>query len=178
MPDLELAHTSDLDAATLAAARGLLEAVFEDDPLTDADWEHGLGGIHALVWEDAELVGHASVIQRRLIHRGSALRTGYVECVGVRADRRRRGHGSLMMAALGRVIRGAYELGALGATDEAASLYAAHGWELWRGPTSALTVAGVTRTPDADGCVWVLRVDAALDLDGPLVCDWRDGDVW
>ena len=29
------------------------------------DWEHALGGLHALMWEEAELVGHASLIQRR-----------------------------------------------------------------------------------------------------------------
>ena len=67
---LRTAHTSDLDATTLAAARTLLDDVFEGE-LTDSDWEHGLGGVHALVWEDdGELVGHASVIQRRLIHAG------------------------------------------------------------------------------------------------------------
>ena len=32
--------------------------------ISDADWEHGLGGLHAMVWEGAELVGHGSVVQR------------------------------------------------------------------------------------------------------------------
>lgn len=41
-----------------------------------------------MAWEGDALVGHASVIQRRLSIRGRALRTGYVEGVGVRADRR------------------------------------------------------------------------------------------
>ncbi|MGH2944169.1 MAG: GNAT family N-acetyltransferase, partial [Solirubrobacteraceae bacterium] len=98
------AHTADLDAATLTAARSLLDAVFTGE-MTDHDWEHALGGVHALVWEAGELVGHASVVQRQLIHRGRALRTGYVEGVGVRADRRRRGHGAAMMAELERVVR-------------------------------------------------------------------------
>jgi aminoglycoside 2'-N-acetyltransferase I len=124
------------------------------------------------------LVGHASVIQRRLLHAGQALRAGYVEGVGVRADRRRRGHGGAMMDALERVIRGAYDLGALGSTEEAASLYASRGWKLWRGPTSAMTATGIVRTEDADGCLWVLPVTVPLDLDGALVCDWRGGDVW
>jgi hypothetical protein len=34
--------------------------------MTDADWEHALGGIHALAYEDGVLIGHASVIQPRL----------------------------------------------------------------------------------------------------------------
>ncbi|MEA2156299.1 MAG: aminoglycoside 2-N-acetyltransferase, partial [Solirubrobacteraceae bacterium] len=155
MPDVRSAHTADLDAATLAAARDLLDAVFEGDFEQD-DWEHALGGIHALVWEGEALIGHAAVVQRRLLHGGRALRAGYVEGVGVRADRRRRGHGAAMMDVLERVVRGAYELGALGAADDAAGFYAARGWTPWRGPTSTLTPSGVRRTPDEDGGVFVL----------------------
>jgi aminoglycoside 2'-N-acetyltransferase I len=174
---LHTAHTADVDAATLRAARALLDAVFEGD-MSDHDWEHSLGGVHALAWEAGELVGHASVVQRRLLHGGRALRAGYVEGVGVRADRRGRGHGAAMMEALERVVRGAYELGALGTTGEAADFYAARGWERWRGPTSALTPAGIARTEEEDGSVYVLPGTLPLDLSGELTCDWRDGDVW
>jgi aminoglycoside 2'-N-acetyltransferase I len=177
MTQLRTAHTADLDTATLEAARALLNAVFEGD-MTDHDWEHALGGVHALVWEGSQLIGHASVVQRRLLHGGRALRTGYVEGVGVRANRRRRGHGAAMMEALERVVRGAYELGALGATDQAAELYDARGWRLWHGPTSALTPTGISRTEEDDGCIYVLPGAARLDLSGELTCDWRDGDVW
>jgi aminoglycoside 2'-N-acetyltransferase I len=175
--DLRTAHTSDLDAATLRAARDLLATVFAGD-FDDHDWEHSLGGIHALVWEDGALVGHASVIQRRLVHGGRALRAGYVEGVGVHPDRQHRGHGTAMMDALGRVIHGAYDLGALGATDEAVPLYAATGWRPWEGPSYALTPDGVVRTAEEDGSIWVLEADAALDRSGTLTCDWRDGSVW
>lgn len=176
-PEAHTAHTSDLDAGTLAAARALLEHVFAGE-LSEHDWEHALGGVHALVWEGGELVGHGAVVQRRLLHGGRALRAGYVEGVGVRADRRRSGHGAAIMRALERIVRGAYDLGALGTTEEGAPFYAALGWETWRGPTSALTPAGVERTPGEDGGILVLRGDVVLDLDGPLVCDWRDGDPW
>jgi aminoglycoside 2'-N-acetyltransferase I len=178
MAELRIAHTAELDATTLAAARSLLDDVFADDPLTEPDWEHCLGGMHALLREGDELIGHGSVVQRRLLHQGRALRTGYVEGVGVRAGRRRRGHGSALMAALEQIIRGGYDLGALGATDEAAALYAGRGWRLWTGPTSALTPDGVRRTPAEDDCIYVLPVTVELDLSLPLTCDWRDGDVW
>ena len=177
MTELRMAHTAELDTATLDAARALLDAVFADD-MTDDDWDHALGGVHALVWEGDDLVAHASVVQRRLLHGGRAWRTGYVEGVAVRADRRGRGHGAAVMDALERVVRRAYDLGALGATDEAANLYAARGWQLWRGRTSAVSPTGIRRTPDDDGNVYVLPVAAALDLSGELTCDWRDGDVW
>ena len=177
MIEVRTAHTAELDSATLGAARALLDAAFGGD-MTDDDWEHALGGVHALVWEGDEPIGHASVVQRRLLHRGRALRSGYVEAVGVHANRRRRGHGAAMMEALERVVRGAYALGALAATGEAADFYAARGWQLWRGPTSALKPRGIQRTEKHDGDIYVLPVAARLDLSGELTCDWRDGNVW
>ncbi|WP_187145172.1 MULTISPECIES: GNAT family N-acetyltransferase [unclassified Streptomyces] len=175
--DVRTAHTAELDAADLRAARALLEEVF-DDGLTDHDWEHVLGGVHVLVWEGAELIGHGSLVQRRLLHGGRALRAGYVEGVGVRADRRGRGHGATVMQGLERVARRAYDLGALGATDEAAAFYVARGWKRWQGPTSALTPGGIVPTPAEDGCVHVLPLTVPLELSRELTCDWRDGDVW
>ena len=177
MSEVRTAHTADLDAGVLKAARALLDDVFAGD-MSDHDWEHALGGVHALVWEGAELIGHASVIQRRLLHGGRALRASYVEGVGVRADRRGRGHGAAMMDALERVVRGAYELGALSATDEAAAFYAARGWKLWQGPSSALTPTGIERTEEEDGCIHVLPLTVPLDVVGELTCDWRDGGLW
>lgn len=177
MAELRTAHTADLDAANLEAARVLLDEAFHGE-VTDADWEHALGGIHALVWDGPALIGHGSVIQRRLLHRGRALRAGYVEAVAVRADRQGQGHGAAVMGALERVLRGAYDLGALGSTTEGAGFYAARGWQLWRGPSSALTPVGIRPTSDDDGCLYVFELGVPLDLSGELTCDWREGDVW
>jgi aminoglycoside 2'-N-acetyltransferase I len=177
MAEVRTAHTADLAPSTLAAARALLERAFEGN-MSVHDWEHALGGVHALVWEGGELIGHASVIQRRLLHGGRALRAGYVEGVGVRADSRRRGYGAALMEPLEGVISRAYDVGALSATDAGARLYAARGWELWRGPTSALTPTGIVRTEDDDGTVYVLQGAEPLDLATELTCDWRDGDLW
>jgi aminoglycoside 2'-N-acetyltransferase I len=175
--ELRTAHTADLDPAVLGAARALLDDVFSGE-VTEADWEHALGGVHALVWDGPALIGHGSVIQRRLLHRGRALRAGYVEAVAVRPDRQGEGHGAALMGALERVLRGAYDLGALGSTDAGAGFYAARGWKLWQGPSSALTPAGIRATPEDDGCLYVFELAVPLDLSGALTCDWRDGDVW
>ena len=177
MATVRTAHTADLDPATLRAARALLDAAFAG-AFDDSDWDHALGGIHALALEGDELVAHASLVQRRLLYGGRALRTGYVEAVGVRPDRRRRGHGALVMAALERVIRGAYDAGALSATDDGAALYTARGWVRWAGPTSVLTPSGLARTEEDDGSVFVLPAGAALDPALALACDWRDGAPW
>jgi aminoglycoside 2'-N-acetyltransferase I len=176
MTEVVTAHTSDLGADTLAAARALLFEAFDD--MTEEDWRHNLGGVHALAWEDGELIGHASVVQRRLIHGGRALSAGYVEGVGVRADRRRRGHAGRLMGEIERVIRASYELGALGATAAAAPLYRSHGWRAWEGRTFALTPEGVVRTEEEDDTVHVLQVNVPLDVTGDITCDWREGDVW
>jgi aminoglycoside 2'-N-acetyltransferase I len=177
LSEVRTAHTADLDHETLAAARALMEDAFGGD-FEEADWRHALGGVHALAWDGEALIGHASVVQRRLLHGGGVLRAGYVEAVAVREDHRRRGHGGALMDPLERVIRRAYDVGALGATDAGAALYLSRGWRRWEGPTSALTPAGVRRTPDEDGFIFVLPVDAPLDLTGELTCDWREGDVW
>jgi aminoglycoside 2'-N-acetyltransferase I len=172
-----LLHTAELDADTLSRSRRLLDDVFGQE-MTAEDWQHALGGLHALVWDGADLIGHASVVQRSLIHRGRALRAGYVEGVGVAMPHRGNGHGAALMAAIERVIRRAYHLGALGSTAEAAGFYAHRGWQRWEGPTSALTPEGIVRTEDCDGCVYVLAVDRPLELAAGLTCGWREGDLW
>jgi aminoglycoside 2'-N-acetyltransferase I len=76
------------------------------------------------------------------------------------------------------LARRAYDVAALGATDEAVSFYESRGWRQWVGPSSAMTPTGLRRTPEDDGGIYVLPLSASLDLDGELVCDWRDGEVW
>jgi aminoglycoside 2'-N-acetyltransferase I len=177
MAELRIAHTADVDPTLLDAAHAMLVTAFGHG-FEPTDWDNALGGIHALLLEDGEVVGHASVVQRRLLHGGRALRTGYVEGVGVRADQRRRGHGLVLMRALEPFIRRGYDLGALGATDAGAALYVRCGWQRWRGPVSTVTAGGIARVPEEDGCVYVLAGRAPLDLDGDLVSDLREGDPW
>ena len=176
--DYVVGHTADVDPALLARARALMDAAFDGD-FGESDWEHCLGGLHAVATAGDEVVGHAAVVQRRLLHGGRALRAGYVEGVGVRPGWQGRGIGGGLMGRVERVIRAAYDVGALGATDEGVPLYVAHGWEPWRGPLAVLAPAGTVPTPDDAGAVYVLATPAApLDLDGERACDWRDGDVW
>lgn len=174
-PVVQLAHTAQLDRATLRAIRALLDGVFGGGMSDDA-WDHALGGMHALVWEPEQLVAHASVVQRRLMHQGRALRAGYIEAVAVRADRRGRGYGDLVMDEVERVIRVAYEIGALGATAAGAGFYRHRGWRRWEGRRWALAPSGPMRTQEGD--VYVFEVGIALNVSGDLTCDWRDGDIW
>jgi aminoglycoside 2'-N-acetyltransferase I len=50
---------------------------------SEDDWDHALGGMHALVHYHGALIAHAAVVQRRLISRGTPLRAGYLEGVAV-----------------------------------------------------------------------------------------------
>jgi aminoglycoside 2'-N-acetyltransferase I len=173
---LEVVHTGHLPPDVLAQARVLLDAVFAGE-LTDSDWEHCLGGLHALAWQGDELVGHAALVSRRLLLAGRTLRAGYVEGVAVRADVRRRGVGGALMEPLEQAARRAYDVVALATSDAGTAFYASRGWLSWQGPTSALTPAGVVRTPDDDACVMVLP-GPDLDRNAALTCDWREGDPW
>lgn len=174
---LRLAHTADLEPVELGHARALLDAAFEGD-LSDEDWDHGCGGLHALVHDETGLAAHGSVVMRRVRHRGRWLRTGYVEAVAVRADVRRTGLGGRVMAELERVIDRAYDLGALSASEDGARLYTARGWRQWPGRVHALSPAGIVRLPEEEGSLYVRPALAGpLDAAGELVLDWRDGDV-
>lgn len=172
-----LVHTSDLDGETLQNARRMLIDAYAGE-FTEQDWEHTLGGMHAIVVHRGVLVAHAAVVQRRLLYGDAALRCGYVEGVAVKEDWRGKGLGSAVLDAAEQVIRGAYQLGALSASGAGARMYRPRGWLAWRGLTSALSPEGMVRTLADDGCVFVLPVTVEVDPEAPLVCDWREGDVW
>lgn len=172
-----LVHTAHLGPDVRRAARDLVDRAFGGG-FADEDWGHALGGLHALVHEGGDLVAHGAVVARHLLHGDRTLRVGYVEAVAVHPDRRRRGHASSVMAALEEVVRDGYDAGGLSAAPTSVALYAARGWQQWRGATWALTPAGRVRTPEDDDAVFVLPSGVALDLAGDLTCDWRAGDLW
>ncbi|MFA6298109.1 MAG: GNAT family N-acetyltransferase [Nocardioides sp.] len=166
MTSLVVCHTAEMTPEELGAVRALTDAAFGD--FTDDDWDHALGGQHALVVDDGEVVAHGALVMRRLLHAGRSLRCGYVEAVATSPARLRQGHAATVMAALERLAP---------ASEAGVVLYEARGWQCWRGPTSVLSLSGVEPTPDDDGSVYVLG-DTGLDLDAELTCDWRTGDVW
>ncbi len=52
MADVHTAHTA-VDSATFEAAHALLDAAF-DGAFSEHDWDHALGGLHALAREGSE----------------------------------------------------------------------------------------------------------------------------
>lgn len=171
--------TAGLTRPELAEIRGLLERAYEGD-FADADWDHAIGGLHAVVAEAGQVVAHAAVVPRRLVHDGRAIRTGYVEAVAVDRPWRGRGYAAAVMAGVEGAIRSSYDMGGLSAAEGVDGLYLARGWLAWQGLTYVAGPSGPTRTPEDDGSTFVLPVPATppLRLTGTLMCDWREGDVW
>ncbi|MET0898210.1 MAG: GNAT family N-acetyltransferase, partial [Mycobacterium sp.] len=139
-------------------------------------------GVHVVLTDDHTLLAFAAVVHRALRHGGRVFDTGYVEGVSVRADQQGRGLGAAVMGHAETLIRERHQFGALNAVDSAADFYAHRGWQSWTGHTQALTPTGalVDTYDDADR-IYVLTVsepEELLDNDIPLICDWRDGDLW
>jgi aminoglycoside 2'-N-acetyltransferase I len=179
MATLRRAFTAELAPEKLEAVRRLVFEAF-GGRFDVHDWEHTLGGVHVLAEEGGAVVAHGAVVPRVLVAGGRELRAGYVEGVATRGDRRGRGLATVVMAEAGRVVQEQYELGALADGTGIPGFYQRLGWETWQGPTWVAGPKGLERTADEDGSVLVLRTAAteALDLTGPLVGDWRTGDVW
>lgn len=180
-PRIRTVRTEELKTAEIQAIKNLMLAAFAEDEhggFTEEDWRHSIGGTHFVLEIDGAIVCHASVVSRQLQVSGVPLRTGYVEAVATAPEQRRRGYGSAVMGDVNEYVRAQFALGALGTGSQA--FYERLGWQIWRGPTFVRTPTGDERTADEDGYILVLPTPAspALDLDAPISCEWRPGDVW
>jgi aminoglycoside 2'-N-acetyltransferase I len=179
MTRLRSVTTAELTEGELSALRRLLFEEF-GGRFTEDDWDHTLGGVHLLAVDEGGIVAHAAVVPRTLVAGPRSLRTGYVEGMATRGDRRQRGLATLVMREVGRVIEQGYELGALADGTGIPGFYQRLGWETWQGPTWVAAPHGRERTAEEDGGVLVLRTPSTGELDptASITCDWRSGDVW
>jgi aminoglycoside 2'-N-acetyltransferase I len=175
----ETRPTAGLTRAELADIRALMDLAFAGD-FGDADWEHILGGWHAVARVDGVLVAHVAVVPRLLRIGDRPLRTGYVEGMATHPDHRRRGHAARLLRAVNAHIIATYELGALSDGTGIEGFYQRHGWRAWTGKSFVDGPRGREATPDEDGGILVLPTPACSSLDTrlPITCDWRAGDVW
>lgn len=181
LPRVRALATTGLTGPEIEAIRALLWAAFATDGegFTEDDWQHALGGRHFVAEHEGRIVSHAAVVERPIEFGRTRIRAGYVEAVATASDRQGRGHGTLVMRAVGDHIRDGFEIGVLGTGSH--GFYERLGWTTWRGRSFVRTAdAGLVATPDDDGCLMVLRTPTTppLDPDAPIVCDWRPGDVW
>jgi len=151
---LRVGQITDFDQHERDRARQLLDLVFEAE-MSDADWAHGLSGVHVMAWQEHLMVGHASLVEGRLLYAGQALRTGYVDALAVHPDRQRRGIGGSMMDVVEAVIVSAFELGALGASAAGAAFYRKRSWLEWHCPATDATPYQGGPAPQAPTTVFV-----------------------
>lgn len=176
--NLRVLPTAGLSESERIALRRLFDAAY-DGEFTDDDFDHALGGWHAIAGDLAAPVAHAAVVARSLVIDTRELRAGFVEAVATLPAHQRTGLGSRVMAAIGDVIRERFELGALSTGEHA--FYERLGWERWRGPSYVRAADGtMTRSADEDGGIMILRCAPSRDVDvtAPIACDERAGDSW
>jgi aminoglycoside 2'-N-acetyltransferase I len=81
-----------------------------------------------------------------------------------------------MMRVVERMVRGAYDLGALSASADGMAFYATRGWTLWTGAPFVRAPTGVQRTTE-HGSRSSYR-GRSLSTPPACSCDWRGVDVW
>jgi aminoglycoside 2'-N-acetyltransferase I len=174
---LVIAPDVDLGADMRTASRAMVFDAF-GDRFTQDDWDHAAGGWRVVLLDGPTVVAHAALVPRLLTVGSRDVAVGYVEAVATRPDRQGTGSGSAVMATLATVIRSEFEMGAL--STSRTSFYARLGWEPWRGPSYVRAGDVVTRTPDEDAGLMVLRFGGLHDVDlaSSITCDSRAGDDW
>ena len=169
--------TAEVPSELLVDIRRLLDESFAGH-FSEDDWEHGLGGWHAIVTDGGAVVAHAAVVARTLHVAERPVRAGYVENVGAAPARERQGLATLAMTEINDVLRREFDMGAL--STGAHPFYERLGWERWQGPTFVRSGAELIRTEDEDDGLMVLRFgpSADVDLTESLTCTDRPGEAW
>ena len=181
MVEVLIAEPGDLTSTQLEDAEALVRAAFGSG-FRSHDWAHAVEGVHVFLTEDQALVAFAAVVPRTLRHDDRVFDTGYVEAVAVCADQQGRGLGGAVMAHAETIIKSRHRLGALNAVESAAGFYGHRGWQPWTGHTQASDPTGalVDTSDDADRIFLLTppQLTEPLEAHIPLICDWRDGDLW
>ena len=171
-------HTSQLTSVEKALIYQLLYQVFEQD-FSLADFDHALGGMHILAYQNDQIIGHVAIVQRSVIADRSPYRIGYIEGLGVAEAYRRQGIGRKLMEQSGYIIANSYDFGLLSASEEGLPLYQSLGWKIWSGELYESTIDSYQRSLEDEGSVLFLA-GATQDIaaTSPLYCDYRSGDQW
>ena len=170
----EVIKGPDLTPDKRAALVALCNRAYDEDvePLltTYADPVHVIGFL------GDKMVSHALWCTRWLsCDNGPLMRTAFVELVATEPLFEGKGFASQVMHRLAREITD-FELGAL--WPNYPEWYGRLGWQMWRGPLFIRTDKGLLPTPDDMVMVLPLPKTPALNLDGALSAEWREGELW
>jgi aminoglycoside 2'-N-acetyltransferase I len=174
---IRINRDEEIDADLLAKSKMLCFSSF-GNRFKASDWEHTLGGTRVLLFEGAELLGHAAIVPRCIHINDEEFNVGYVEGVAIRTGKQRVGSGTKIMQEVATHLFDQFDLGVLYTLHP--TFYTRLGWEHWAGPSFVLQRTNLVRTPDDDTGLMVLRPAklAGLSLTESITCHERDGDDW
>ncbi len=170
-------HTSQLSNDQKEVIYTLLYQSFDYDFSRD-DFQHALGGMHILAYDQKHVVGHVSIVQRNMALGHHPVTVGYVEAMAVLESYRRQGIGRQLMQETNKIIENCYQLGLLSASEEGFPLYQSAGWHVWEGKLYELKQGSYIHSIDEEGGVLGWTKDKTIDFSQPLYCDFRSGDQW
>nr|WP_314265118.1 GNAT family N-acetyltransferase [uncultured Moellerella sp.] len=171
-------HTSQLSSVEKEQIYQLLFQVFEQG-FSREDFDHTLGGIHILAYDNHQLIGHVAIVQRSVIVDCSPFRIGYLEGLGVAEAYRRQGIGRKLMELSSEIIANSYDFGLLSASEEGLPLYQSLGWKIWTGELYESNRESYQRSFDDEGSVLFWAASSQnIAATSPLYCDYRSGDQW
>lgn len=176
--DVAVLESDHVDVAARAALHRLWGRAFGDRFGPD-DAHHAFGGVHVLIRDGDDLIGHASAVPRLIRFGDQPWRiVGYVEAVATDPERQSEGVGRMAMDRLHAEIASRWKVAML-STGWATGFYELLGWERWLGLSYTQTDTGVV--PDGEhGGLMVLIADPSAVVDRTLTvtCQDRAGDAW
>lgn len=176
--DIAVLHSDDVDAAARADLRRLWSNAFGQG-FDDHDADHAFGGVHVLVRDGDQLVGHASAVPRLIRFSDEPWRTvAYVEAVATEPARQGQGIGRQAMGRLQDEIASRWDLAML-STGRATGFYEQLGWQRWLGLSYTDTESGVVLDGEHGGLmVFIADPSAVVDRTLAVTCQDRPGDAW
>lgn len=176
MFEIEICRTEELSDKVRAELRSMLEHTF-GPRYEDIAWHHCLGGTHFLLRYKGVLASHVSLVPRLLEQDGREYRGVYGESMATIPELQGKGIGSIVAAMATADILLHYEIGAFAASKY--HFYERLGWRKWSGQTYVKSGTGKEpASPDRGAVMALLPEGSAIDPDGELVTDWREGDIW
>ncbi len=171
-------HTSQLSSVEKEQIYQLLFQVFKQG-FSREDFDHTLGGMHILAYDNHQLIGHVAIVQRSVIVDCSPFRIGYLEGLGVAEAYRRQGIGRKLMEQSSEIIVNSHDFGLLSASEEGLPLYQSLGWKIWTGELYESNRESYQRSFDDEGSVLFWAAPSqSIAATSPLYCDYRSGDQW
>lgn len=170
-------HTSQLISSEKETLFGLLVEGFSSD-FTYDDFQHTLGGMHVIAYDQQKMVGHVAIVQRNMAINDDPISVGYVEAMVVEENYRRQGIGASLMQHTNEIISACYQLGLLSASEEGQKLYRSVGWKVWKGALFEQQQRHYIRSIEEEGGVMAWSAHDNIDFTASLYCDFRGGDQW